>query len=361
MKILFLYSALTSGEFAYAGMEKMLVWLANAISESNHEVIVCTLYDKKGNDRINANIKTIPLGIHYSSSFLIRNLRLFLYVPFVLKRLLSKLSVDYVVSFGDSAFFPSVFLKSRCGYKLIVSERGDPYNSSGFLENIRQKLFRFSDTVVFQTNGARDYYRNTRNLNVKSVVIPNPVSIPQQCWLENDSKILLSVGRLDLRQKRQDLLLDAFNIIHQKYPDWKLIICGSGDGKETIQKLIRDYALSDCVTMTGAVSNVLEYMRNAEIFLLTSDFEGIPNALLEAMALGMPVVSTDCSPGGAALLIDNNNNGILVERGNVDNYAKAIAYLIDNKQEAAKMGKEARISMNNYTPELITQKWISIF
>lgn len=360
MRILLIYSALSSGEFSYAGMEKMMVWLANAISESKNEVIVCTLYDKKANNSINESIKTIPLGIHYSSSFLLRNLRLFFYVPFVLRRVLSKYSVDYMISFGDSAFFPAVLLKNICDYKLIISERGDPNYSSGFLERLRQKLIRFSDVAVFQTKGAEDYYSKKIGLSAKKVIIPNPILLPHQLWKSNDNKTILSVGRLDLRQKRQDLLIDAYNIVHQKFPDWKLVICGSGPDRLLIEDRVKGYGLTDFIDMPGAVKNIKDYMLFSSIFVLTSDFEGIPNALLEAMAIGMPVVSTDCSPGGAALLIDNYKNGILVKRGNVEEYVKAVSYLINNPQEAANLGRKARLSMQDYSPELIKQKWLSI-
>lgn len=361
MKIVLVYSALASGKFAYAGMEKMMVWLGNALSESNHEISVCTLYDIKANANIKENVTTIPMGIPYSSSFALRNLRLFLCVPFKLGKVLSKQSADYVISFGDSAFFPLVIVKLFLGYKLIVSERGDPNSPNGFLERLRQKLVRFANIAVFQTAGARDYYNEKLGIHVENHIIPNPVSLPTEAWEYKSKKTLLSVGRLDLRQKRQDLLIDAFNKVHKIHPDWNLIICGSGGDENTVREKIKRLGLEDVILMPGAVNNVKEHMLNAGVYLLTSDFEGIPNALLEAMSIGMPVVSTDCSPGGAALLIDNYKNGILVERGNVAEFANAINYMIENVQEARNMGLAARISMSNYSPDRIKEKWLSIF
>lgn len=358
-KILLVYHALSSGEFSYAGMEKMMVWLGNSLANKGFDITFCTFYDTSRCNGYSDKVKSIELGLTYSNSFIKRNFYTFIYGTKKLRSLYKKGDYDYVISFGDTIFFNILLIKLFYKINLITSERGDPYHSANFLERLRRMLLKYSEVIVFQTNGARDFF--PESIKRKSIIISNPVTIPKEQWNQfNARERIVFVGRIDFWQKRPDLLLKAFAIVHKKFKNYLLDICGSGSEIERLKNLADELNISDFVVFHGAVNNVNDFLLGAEIFVLTSDFEGIPNALLEAMAIGMPVVSTDCSPGGAAMLIDSGNNGLLVPKGNINSIAEAICYLIDNKKIASSMAIQARETMKQYSPASIINKWIDI-
>lgn len=357
-KILLVYHALSSGEFSYAGMEKMLVWLGNSLADCGYDVTFCTLFDRERCLRYSDKAKSIELGLEYHKSFIRRNLTTFIVGTYKLNSVLED-KYDVVVNFGDTAFFLCLLLKPIYHYILITSERGDPNNSADFLERMRRKLIKFSDRVVFQTVGASQFFPNT--VRLKSSIIANPIVIPEESWrLDKSARRIAFIGRIDFWQKRPDVLIKAFSIVHCKHPDYKLDVCGSGEGFERLKALVYELNLIDSVVLHGAVQNVKQIMMQDEIFVLTSDFEGIPNALLEAMAIGMPVVSTDCSPGGAALLIENGVNGILVPCADVNGVADGICKLIEDREFAKQLGTCARESVRKFTPEKIIREWCCV-
>ena len=356
--ILIIYRALSSGSFQYAGMEKMLLWLGNTLADLGHTVTFCTLYDTERCVKYSNKVKSIELGISYSNSFIRRNLDTFYHGFKRIHKFLIHNNFDYVINFGDISFFLALLLRRRLTFKLITSERGDPYNYSSFLDRLKQRFLYKSDYLVFQTDGARNFYSNINP--ERTFIIPNPIVIPDKQWKqENTKKSIAYVGRLDFKQKRIDVLLEAFSKVSCFHPDYKLDIYGSGDIVQ-LKNIIKEKSLMKSVVIHGAVNDVGDRLLLSEMFILTSDFEGIPNSLLEAMALGLPVISTDCSPGGAAMLIRNMENGILVNRGDVESLVSSIKYLIENKENAKILGINARLSMTSFTPQQIINLWHEI-
>lgn len=358
-KILICEGALNS-QYSYAGRERMIKWVGNAMAGFSHEVVFCTTYDDKRPQGLCPEIDSITLGMSYHSSFFKRNILFFILYPFKINKIVKKIKCDYVLSFGDTSFFVLLFLKLFFSYKLVVSERSDPYYNNNTLDRFRRLLYKYADVLIFQTEGARDYF--SEKIKLKSFIIPNPISLPPEEWkYENQKNMIATVGRIDFWQKRQDLLIKSFARVVERCPDWILNIYGSGNDFLQMKNLVEKLKLTENIILHGAVKDVVKKLLDNKLFVLSSDFEGIPNALLEAMSIGMPVISTDCSPGGAAFLLKEKNNGYLVPRDNVELLAEAIIHVIENYEEAVQRGNNARKSLYDFSEDKISKMWNRIF
>jgi glycosyltransferase involved in cell wall biosynthesis len=261
---------------------------------------------------------------------------------------------------------PSTYLLTlACKFtktKVLISERTDPNRKKGkdsFLFKVIEYLVNTADAFVFQTEGARSYY--PKEVITKSIVIPNPVvnkNIPKQ-YQGGREKVIVNVARLTIYQKRQDVLIKAFSKVLSKYPDYRLRLYGDGPDEFVLKKLVKELNIIDNVLFMGVSHDVYNDIRKAALFVLSSDFEGIPNALLEAMSMGLPCISTDCSPGGARLLIKENENGLLVPTGDPDKLAKAMEYILSHPTEASKMSNKALEVVDEYAEGRIYAEWES--
>lgn len=243
--------------------------------------------------------------------------------------------------------------------KVIVSERNAPTHFSGkkTIKWISRILMRKADGFVFQTKEVQNYYGSF--FYEKSIVIPNPVfieSMPKIQYTGEREKKIVSVARLN-KQKNQKMLIKAFSLILNEYPEYKLYIWGEGPERKNIENYIRSLGIQKSVFLPGITENVFEEIYDASMFVLTSDFEGMPNALIEAMALGLPCISTDCPCGGPRELIENNRNGILIPVNDKDALVKNICYLLENKEFTIKIGNEAFKIRERLNYETICNKW----
>jgi glycosyltransferase involved in cell wall biosynthesis len=166
---------------------------------------------------------------------------------------------------------------------------------------------------------------------------------------------IVSVGRLTA-QKNQALLIRAFARIAGRTKE-KLRLYGAGELREELQALIESLGLSERVRLMGLSGNVAGDVRNARMFVLSSDYEGLPNALLEAMAMGLPCVSTDCQGGGPAMVIENGVNGLLTPIGDEEALAAAMLRLLQNPEEAEAMGRAAKKAAERFRPDAVFEQW----
>ena len=360
-KILIVEGRLSSGSNTYAGKQKMVQWLGNIMSIRNHDITFCTVYDNYKSEKMYECTTCIPLRMHYYRSFAIRNIVFFCVFPFKIFKILKHKQYNYIISFGDTSYFILVWMCKIFHYKLIVSERNDPYHYSSILDKWKRGLYKYSWRIVFQTDGAKNYFKT--DVQNKSIVIPNPVIIPATKWeITNSNKEIACVGRIHFWQKRQDLICYAFANVCYSFPDWKLNFYGSGPDSDKLKQLIIKLGIENKVTLHGAVKDINEKLLKNRIFVLPSDFEGIPNALLEAMALGMPVIATDCSPGGARLLINNGQNGLLVPINDKLALSEALKELMSCSENRLKfLGDNARVSVSYFNEDSIADQWDSIF
>lgn len=243
--------------------------------------------------------------------------------------------------------------------RVIVSERNDPEKtvSGKKMKVIRDLLYGCAkcNAVVFQTEGAKSYFNN--KIQSKGSIILNPIrkNLPEHSK-EKDSRRIVSVGRLN-SQKNYTLLLEAFALFCQKYNDYKLEIYGKGEQEETLKKLAKTLGIEDRVIFEGFRNDVHEKIADATMFVMSSDYEGLSNALLEAMAMGLPCISTDSPPGGARMVIKNGQNGLLVPVGNKEKLMEAMDSIEANAEMAEKMGRNAAEMRDLLSEERICSQW----
>ena len=254
-------------------------------------------------------------------------------------------------------------LLSTIGLKTckIVSVRNDPYKEYGenFIKRfIANLLFLSANGCVFQTDTAKQYF--WKRIQEKSTIIYNPIEdIFFSTERKNiNGKIIVTFGRIE-KQKNHRLLIDAFKIIARYYNDTELFIYGDGQLKHSLEEYCAsDKEISDKVHFPGNVSNVNEILSKASLFVLSSDYEGMPNALMESMAVGVPVVSTDCPCGGPKVLIRNETEGILVPCGDKNSLANAIRKLFDDKNLYMIVQENSKIRAQGFRIYNIIQQWL---
>ena len=245
---------------------------------------------------------------------------------------------------------------------IVVSERNNPWvMPRNKLNRILRKIYyKKVDGIVFQTNMAKSFF--SKEIQKKGKVILNPLDykrLPKE-YEGPRRKVICGVGRL-VEQKNHKLLIRAFSIIQKKHSDYKLVIYGDGHLKEELEQYAKDKLVSGSYEILPATNEVLNKINDVSIFVMSSDYEGLPNALIEAMALGLPVISTDCSSGGPRALIQNYKNGILVEPKNEEDMALAINELINNKKLADKLGRNAKKIKYRLEEENIMSQWEEFF
>ena len=216
------------------------------------------------------------------------------------------------------------------------------------------RLYPKADAVVFQTKRSTTYFEKIKLKN--AVVIPNPVAVACERAEEKAGKIV-TMGRL-APQKNQKMLIEAFAEVHKSHPYAELHIFGEGDLREGLQAQITELGLNECVFLRGNLLDVHKQIADAAVFALPSDYEGLSNALLEAMLMGLPCVSTDCA--GSDEYIENGKNGLLVHTGQKDEMISALCRLLSDREEAQDFGNAARARVLDLQKDVILEKWYAV-
>jgi glycosyltransferase involved in cell wall biosynthesis len=269
---------------------------------------------------------------------------------------------DAIISFLDITNVTTLLATKWLKIPTIVSERNDP-NSFPIIsiwKKLRQWTYPFADAVVVQTQRALKYF--SPQLQSQIYIVPNPVLLPSKN--DNLAKKLLNkpsliaMGRLE-KQKGFDILLQAFTKIKDYYPEWTLTILGEGTLREELENLREKLGLSDRVYFPGRVNNPTQFLKQANIFVMSSRFEGFPNALCEAMACGLPVISTDC-PSGPREIIRDGVDGILIPNEDVTALAAAMERLMGHEEERKYLASYALEITNRFSLEKVMNNWEEI-
>ena len=275
-----------------------------------------------------------------------------------LRKILKTYKPDIVISLLPEPTFRLMIAKSFLNIKTIISVRNDPnveYNNL-FKKLLVRLLYTKADGFIFQTPDAQKWF--SKKIQDKSIIIPNPINENFICkpYKGTREKTIINVGRLNT-QKNQKLLIDAFFEVHKKHSDYVLKIYGNGELYNNLKDQIKRLKLDKCVFLMGEVDDIKEEIYKAGMFVLSSDYEGMPNALMEAMALGLPCISTDCPIGGPKFLIENNKNGKLVKVNDKDMLVNSINELIEDSSKSKIIGDNANRICNELNPSYINKKW----
>lgn len=347
MRILFIVRTL-----GYGGASKQLFLTAEAMAERGHEVYAYT-YNANHTEQPFSKVIYIPESNMEKSS-----LKEYIHSPIRIRKQIKRLSPDIVISWRANAGYFCTLACHGLKVKHVFSERTDPYMETSFALKVATKICDYADYGVFQTEGAQHYYKRLNK--ERSIVIPNPVVFNKEVKLvpynERRNEIAF-VGRCFLKQKRQDIMLKAFKIVLETHPEIQLKFYGGDFDIERIKRMVADMGLQEHVTFAGPVNDVLNKIKYARVLALSSDYEGIPNVLLEAMSAGVPVVSTDTSPGGVRVIVNDGENGYIVPRGDYKKLAEKIVMILNNKDIAEKFIQNGLVNIKRFNPEVIFEQW----
>lgn len=317
------------------GLQRNAAILANHFSSLGHSVYICCLYSTENFFELDNKVEILDFTTNKNKFASLSIWKKSLSEFFKEKR------VDTVISFGERCGI----LTSRAVKGINVNHICRGVNTKTTLLN---KLFlninvRRINTFVFQTNAQKNLYN--KRISERGIVISNPFFLQKGNINSNgvSSKRFVTVASFKLKQKRQDIMIEAFSVFSKDHPDFTFELYGECDEntKKTMTDLIEKKDLTNKVRLMGESKNIKETIVPCRAFICTSTYEGMPNALIEALSYGIPVITTKWS--GYDEIIEDGINGIVCEMNNVEQIANAME-LISSKDEIFE-----KISSNSWT------------
>lgn len=345
-KIVFFIGTLTNG-----GAERVISILSRELSKRGFSIQILLLFDREIFYEIDPAVRITVVEKESGSKNLLKNL---LWV-----RRYFKSNADIVISF--LAQFNMFALVAHMGLKskIIVADRNDPRHipRNYYLRKMRNWLYRFADGVVVQTSHNMEYFSKT--VQKKGIIIGNPIDLGELAGMAlktEKKKEVVSVGRL-MPQKNQAMLLKAFAALKDEFPEHVLTIYGEGPERINLESKAEELGIRERLFLPGSVKDIHTRILSSELFVLSSNYEGMPNALIEAMCLGLPVISTEVS--GASDFIQEGENGFLTKVGNCNEMLDAMRRMLLNSELRGLCSKNA-VQLNDILQtEKIILQWIA--
>ncbi|MBR5597736.1 MAG: glycosyltransferase [Lachnospiraceae bacterium] len=339
------------------GSERVLSVLMNSLIKKKYQVVLALIkkdavieynLDKKiiveKNEKIGKNkIHNIWLEITY------------------IRHIMNKYATATCISFISMYNLYTIIASIGRRVNVIVSERCDPKRSfkkyKNTMDKLRQILYKKANYVVFQTKEASEYFEGLKNTRI----IPNPLAndLPEK-YNYDDEKIFVAIGRLE-EQKNYKMLIQAMNIVCDKFPEVKLKIYGKGIKEEELRAYTNSLKYSEQIIFEGFTDEIHSELLSAYAYISSSDYEGISNAMLEALAIGVPCICTDCPVGGAREFIEDHVNGILVKVGDTQGMANAIIELLEYPNNRECYGNKGKLIRKKINVDKIVSIWETLF
>lgn len=353
-KYMFITTTLSNG-----GAERVISILASSIAELGYETYIVKYYSVDSEYPVSGKVNIINL-----SGGKITDYQKINYIEKVkrLRHIIKENKPDYVLPFLFQVALCTDFATWGLETTTIQSIRINPASgpSSKLLRMLRDHLVYKSKCTFVQNQSQKDYFKKTHHDKIH--VLFNPVSeeLLEAEWIpEQDKFIICGVGRLEI-QKNFKLLMDAFQEAFSDAPEAVLRIYGEGSQGADLKAYAENLDIKDRIQMMGRSNDIKSVYRAASLFVLSSDFEGMPNALIEAMAVGVPSISTDC-PTGPADLISDGENGMLVPVNDKGAMVKAMRWMYEKRGSSATMSKSAKEAIRRLcSPKQIAQKLINV-
>ncbi len=355
LRLTFVIPSLEAG-----GAEKVMALLANAMAEREHAVTVLT-WDDGGQKPFHAlapNVRHRPLNIRGDSKNAAEALSANVGRIRAVRSALKESDPHVILSFIDTTNVVVLMATIGLGIPVVVGERMDPrdFPRKAVWRWLRAMTYPWASHIVVQTQAGKEFFADS--LQKKISVIPNPVPPPSVSRSNQLNKKILAIGRLSL-DKGFDLLLQAFAVLRKTHPDWTLSIVGEGSERKRFEKLRDDLNLGTAVEFLGQVHGAQNHLAAAAIFVMPSRTEGIPNALLEAMAMGLPVIASDCN--GCKAVVENDVNGLLFPSENAKALSERLIRLVENTAERERLAKRASEIVDRLDPPVIWDAWEKVF
>lgn len=366
MRISLIISSLKSG-----GAERVLSNMATYWVEKKHDVSMITL-DSRLSDfyELHPEVKRYDLDVMDASTSMLDAAKNNLLRIKKLRSAIVESKPEVVISFMDVTNVLTLLSTRGLGIRVIVSERSVPahYPIENAWLKLRSMTYSLADVVVAQTSEVGRWIEDNMKCK-KVVVIPNPIHLGMVTnsgvrlldviGAPTKAPTIIAMGRMT-NEKGFDLLIKSFSMVASSYPDWRLVIFGEGQERNKLTSLAKDLGVSDRVFMPGLMKNPAHLLREADIFVLSSRFEGFPNVLLEAMACGLPVISFDC-PSGPGEIIRDGVDGLLVPPEDVGAMAKTMDRLMADERERVCLKARAPEVCERFSMDKVMGMWEALF
>lgn len=342
------------------GAERVVANLSEQFALHDYEVYIATEWQGEDEYEIDSRIARVHVGLTKKQE---QDGRIKKFIDRIvnLRKFIKEVKPDIIIAFARKANYRALTATIGTKIPVIISVRNNPKGYYDFLFDKIQIpiLFRRAAGCVFQTPEQQAFFPEF--IQRKSKIILNPINdkfignpIPAK-----REKTVVHSGRL-VNFKNQLMLIRAFENVHKKHPDYILKMFGpdSFDGtKEKLENLIEEYHAYDYVKLMGGSNQLEKDMINGAVAAFSSNYEGLPNAMLEAMALGLPVIATDCPPGGPRMVITPEQNGLLIPVNDDEAMTKAINRLIEDREFAEKLGRNAAQIREIAGADVIFEQW----
>ena len=357
MKIALLIPSLGTG-----GAERVMTHMANYWAKKGNSVVIFTYGATPSFYPLLPKIQHVSLG----EGLPVGSLRKIVYLlqhARALRRHLKQHQSEVLIAFLDIAILQAIIATRFLQTKVLVSERSVPYirKTNQWLQPLNHLLYHWTNRLVLQTRQIADTFPRLQH---KITVIPNPIPPPtlqiddEQYSTQLSYKTIVCMGRLTAL-KQYDRVIRAFHQFTEDRAGWKLIILGEGEERENLERLREELNLTETVHLPGTTTSPPEVLTKASIFFLSSLFEGFPNALCEAMAIGLPAIATQC-PYGPEEIIQHGHNGWLVPVNDSAAWAEALEAVTSDQSLYQKLGREAKKVADTYSINHVMQQWEAV-